>query len=298
MRFAALDSDQALPTRVALRSLRAEAARSVRMSPIQSILLHIDAGDRSAVRMRIARELAQRHEAVVTAMFATRPRFVPLPNPFSEGMAVMPMLEETDPAQRARAKSLFDRDGEGMCWDEVVDAPPLPGFIRQALCADLLVLGQHDPQDRSTHDVPADLVTSVLFGSGKPALVIPHAGDPRTVGRCALVAWKAVPEAARALTAALPLLQSAARVHLVTPADEPPGGIELYLRRHNVDTAFHSIAAAPAQAGEQLLALARDLSADLLVMGCYGHSRARELVLGGATRTVLQAMTMPVLMAH
>jgi nucleotide-binding universal stress UspA family protein len=71
-----------------------------------------------------------------------------------------------------------------------------------------------------------------------------------------------------------------------------------YLQLHGNVPALHRLRASPSEAGDALLSLATDVDADLLVMGCYGHSRARELVLGGASRTVLQTMTLPVLMAH
>jgi nucleotide-binding universal stress UspA family protein len=99
-------------------------------------------------------------------------------------------------------------------------------------------------------------------------------------------------------------MQGARSVHVLlarwTDDDDPDGlNIERYLRCHGIDAVLHADAGHGADAaGDALLALARDVSADLLVMGCYGHSRARELVLGGATRTVLQSMMLPVLMAH
>jgi nucleotide-binding universal stress UspA family protein len=75
-------------------------------------------------------------------------------------------------------------------------------------------------------------------------------------------------------------------------------GIEAYLALHGVQAVLEQQAAVPDEPGELLLSRAADLGADLLVMGCYGHSRAREFVLGGATRTVLASMTLPVLMCH
>ena len=110
---------------------------------------------------------------------------------------------------------------------------------------------------------------------------------------------------ATALYAALPFLQSAERVILALWADPGDGedaatgpDIELALRRHGVNVIVQREVASAREVGELLLSKAADLGADLLVMGCYGHGRAREWVLGGASRTVLQSMTVPVLMAH
>ena len=115
------------------------------------------------------------------------------------------------------------------------------------------------------------------------------------------VAWKESREAARALAAALPIL---CKAHTVQVALDKAGGaytdlLPQYLQRHGVQAQYQTMAAdAGSHAGELMLSMAADCNADLMVMGCYGHSRGRELVLGGASRTVLQSMTLPVLMAH
>ena len=102
----------------------------------------------------------------------------------------------------------------------------------------------------------------------------------------------------------MPLLQRARQVHVISwgAADETVGGagldLQSYLGQSGVQAIVHRQDNEPADVGELLLSSAFDLNADLLVMGCYGHSRAREWVLGGASRAVLQSMTMPVLMSH
>ena len=102
----------------------------------------------------------------------------------------------------------------------------------------------------------------------------------------------------------LPWLRIARRVQVLEAvSDAAPhhaGDLDIvqFLHLHGIESTLHRDHAAPADAGEVLLSFAGAVGADLLVMGCYGHHRARELVLGGATRTVLRAMTMPVLMAH
>lgn len=191
-----------------------------------------------------------------------------------------------------------------MQWREQSGEPVIQGFARHALYADLLVLGQYDADDLQAVGVPPDFVASVLIASGRPALIVPRAGEFSTIGRHVLLAWKPTPEAARAVSAAMPILQRAQQIHVV--ADLQAGSsradaadLQTHLQRHGVEAnlEFHP-AVPPHTPGEGLLSLAADASADLLVMGCYGHSRARELVLGGASRTVLASMTVPVLMAH
>ena len=153
--------------------------------------------------------------------------------------------------------------------------------------------------------VPPDFVASVLSASGRPAIVVPFVGWTGPVGDTIAIAWKETPEAARAVHAALPLLRRAAKVHVLSWGDEGGatiGGHALdldgYLQLHGVVATWHRGGPEPGNIADLLLSRVSDLGADLLVMGCYGHGRAREWVLGGASRTVLQSMTLPVLMAH
>lgn len=277
------------------------------MDSLRSILVHVDGGTHTAARLEFARALAAWHEARLSALFAVALRFVPLP--VGHGALNMPLLEEIDPGTRERVKGCFNRTaatpGWPVQWDEIVDGDPIAGFSRRALHADLLVLGQYDPQDATALDVPRDFVESVLVSSGTPALVVPrsHRGDDVAPG-CLLVAWQPTREAACAVKAALPLLQSAREVHLVNWSEDATAqrrcldDLGDYLRLHGVDNVEPHGGVRPAGTGDALLELACGVGADWLVMGCYGHARARELVLGGASRTVLRDAPLPVFMAH
>ena len=179
----------------------------------------------------------------------------------------------------------------------------------QARYCDLLVLGQTDPQDPSPSVMP-DFPEYVLMNCGRPVLVVPHSGFstpevPLALGTI-LVAWDASMEATHAVTSAIPLLKRAGHVDLVVFNPDPESGahgaqpgadIALYLARHGIQVEARQ-QTTDADIGTALLALAADLSSDLIVMGGYGHSRLREIVLGGTTRTVLEAMAVPVLMSH
>jgi nucleotide-binding universal stress UspA family protein len=191
-------------------------------------------------------------------------------------------------------------------WHETSD-DPVYAFTQLAWGADLVLLGQHDPAPNAYSGVQPDFAASVLIASGKPGLVMPFIGAGDKLGETVLIAWKPSPEAARAVTAAMPLLQRAKRVHLATwdesgeDRSDAPRPIERYLARHGIVPTLHRSALTGPEAhavGELLLSLAADVQADLMVMGCYGHGRAREWVLGGATRSVFQAMTLPVFMVH
>ena len=217
-------------------------------------------------------------------------------------------LAALDAERRDRSKAAFDdalkAPGAHVAWSDLTEYSASSDFARQALYADLLVLGQTDASGADACGVPTDFVESVLVTSRKPALIVPRIGLHRNVGDTIVVAWKEAPESARALAAAIPMLQRAEKVHVVSWSPVVPrmaGGLlnlETYLRAHNVSPIWHDYGEEPEQLGELLLSTTFDLGADLLVMGCYGHSRAREWVLGGVSRTLLQSMTLPVLMVH
>jgi nucleotide-binding universal stress UspA family protein len=172
--------------------------------------------------------------------------------------------------------------------------------------ADLTILGQPDP-DRAAGEVTGPPPEAVALACGRPILAIPYAGFFPTIGRQVLIAWNASREAARAVNDAMPLLTGAVKVTVlvVDPQQGPkahgevPGAdISLHLARHGVRAEVERTVAGDVAIGDVLLSRAADIGADLLVMGAYGHSRAHELLLGGATRSVLHTMTLPVLMAH
>lgn len=276
---------------------------------VTQLLVHLDGSPRSARRLTVARDIAQTHGAAVTALYAVTPALLVVPFAPEAGPSVAEALGQIDEARRTQARGVFDRSvatpGVHAAWAEVQDYPIVPAFARQALYADLLVLGQHDPSDTEAAGVPFDFVETVMATSGKPALVLPYADIPSTaVGQTIVIAWKPTREAARAVSAAVPLLQRARRVHVLSwgKDEEDVAGARLdldgYLKLRGVDATWHREGDEPEYMGDLLLSRAFDLDADLLVMGCYGHSRAREWVLGGTSRTILQSMTLPVLMAH
>lgn len=276
---------------------------------LRQVLVHLDPTRAAPDRLAVARGIAGRHGAALTALYAVTPAFVELPYAPELGPTLAADLVALDDERRARTLKAFDQattaPGPLAHWAQTNDVPVIGAFAQQALFADLLVLGQHRPDDEAAACVPADFVQSVLEASGRPALVVPYVGWTEPIATTVAIAWKETPEAARAVAAAMPFLQQAARVHVLTwgPPDEPAVGGErldlvAYLKLHGVTAAWHREGPEPAGIGEALLSRAFDLGADLLVMGCYGHSRARERILGGVSRTVLQSMTLPVLMVH
>ena len=182
-------------------------------------------------------------------------------------------------------------------------------MLTAARYAELLVLGQHQDDESVDGGVDAAFLQELLLKAAKPALVVPYAGSFEVVGRRVLVAWNGGAQATRAIDSALPLIEQANEVHVAVFGDvrgdaregdhgeEPGADIGLYLARHNAHVSV-TRSRAELDVGAQILNRASDLGADLIVMGAYGKSPLRERLLGGATRTLLESMTVPVLMAH
>jgi nucleotide-binding universal stress UspA family protein len=200
-------------------------------------------------------------------------------------------------------RECLTRNGIAGEW-RLVEGSPSGTVALHARYADLTIVGQ--PNRDEPQDADAITVTTVMT-SGRPVLAIPFAGDFPTLGERVLIAWNASREAARALNDALPLLGNAIQVTVlaINPqrgvgghGDVPAADIALHLTRHGVKAeAAHTVARDIAD-GEALLSYAADIGADLIVAGAYGHSRARELVFGGVTRTLIAEMTAPVLLSH
>jgi nucleotide-binding universal stress UspA family protein len=170
---------------------------------------------------------------------------------------------------------------------------------RLARYFDATVLQQPDPAGTET----ADLIEAVLFGSGRPVLIVPCRQVPFQV-TTVVIAWDEGRPAARAVADALPLLYLAERVEVVTVGDlrgDPSRDsrpLVRHLARHGIEARMTNLVSNHGSVASILLSHAAEVHADLLVMGGYGHSRLREIVLGGTTRRILQTMTVPVLMAH
>ena len=269
----------------------------------RSILLHIDSSTHSAARTIVARRLAEDFDAEVIAQPCMLTSLARYPYAVGGAAAAVELLMSLDKEGLDSAHASFIKAAVGsprLQWAEPLADGPW-GFARRAFYADLMILGQRNEDDPSCGEVPADFLPSVLVESGRPALILPYAGQIDTVGSTVLVAWKETREAARAVSAALPWLKRAAQVHVVAYGariEDSLRALERYLVAQGISAALHSGGAEDSDMGNALLSRAVDLSADMLVMGSYGHSRAREWVLGGATRTILQSMTIPVLMAH
>lgn len=277
------------------------------MNAYKQLLVHLDDSARNMPRLRAARAIAASHGSMVAACYAVTSSYLEAAYGAEVAPALLASLAEWDDGRRDRARQTFEAEmgtpGPAVGWSEVKGIGCSMEFARQAFHADLLVLGQRDPS--APAGASGDFNETVMLASGKPTLVMPYVGWAGSIARNAVIAWKETREAARSVAAAIPLLQQAQTVHVLHWAKEAQPavdgavlGLDTYLRLYGIEPVWHEGGEEPAAVGDLALSRACDLGADLLVMGCYGHSRMRELVLGGMTRTLLRSMTLPVLMTH
>jgi nucleotide-binding universal stress UspA family protein len=273
----------------------------------KTILVHIDAGKRDSVRLEVAIRLARQHDAHLVALHALVPFDLPGYVAAEMGPAIIEVQRAVAANDMARTEAEFTKQVtaaglRNVEWRTAVE-DPVEAMTLHSRYADLVVIGQTDASDGS--HVPPDFPERLVLAVGRPVLILPSVGSFATIGKRILVAWSPSREATRAVTDAIPFLQLADMVHVmvVNPKVGEHGAVAgadigLYLARHGVRVEVKMDHGAEIDVGNELLSRAADLDADLIIMGGYGHSRLKEWVLGGATRTILESMTAPVLMSH
>ena len=217
------------------------------------------------------------------------------------GNALQDLLEDIRTSQEANRANLEEKlRSEGVSWDWLqLDGPPASVLARQSWLADLIVLSLPEP----TYDGQRSLAGEVVLNVRASVLTIPLAARSFECTAPAIVAWNGAREAAHALRTGLPMLRQASDVHIVTLTDDdeaefPSTEASEYLARHGIRSELHAQARGEGEVADALVEAARTLGAGYLVMGAYGHSRAREMVLGGATRDMLFHGGLPLLLAH
>lgn len=276
----------------------------------KDLLVHLDDSKGCAKRVDAAVRLAASHGAHLTGFYPIVE--IPLLDAIRERIPrdIQAAMDAEAQARAEAALEHFRKAAErgGIAYetrtDQALDTTLARVVSMHARYADLVILGQTSPDEPA---YASHLPEDVVLASGRPLLVAPQSWAPGPLGQRVLIAWDASREAARAVSAALPILEQAESVLVVSvnPKSTPLGHGELpgadiavHLARHGVEVSVQSIEIDHMGVGEAILSFAADGARDLLVMGAYAHSRLRELVLGGVTRTVLARMTLPVLMAH
>lgn len=272
--------------------------------PIKTILLHMANDDRHGARLDAAVALAKRFGAFVEVLYIATP--VSMPAAVTGRAASYGYIAEATAIAHEKAEQIEQEARQALkdcsySW-AVVEGDHVELLAERATYADLAIVTQSQGSaldDRVILHVPDRLPLETPC----PTLVLPHDFAPDTaVGRHVVIAWKNTREAGRAVRNAMPFLQAAEKVTVLTvdaPRTADSGrDLMVWLERHGVRSHHQSNIHQGGDVGEVILSCTRDLDGDLLVMGAYGHSRLREMVLGGATRTVLGELALPALMSH
>ena len=276
----------------------------------KSVLVHLDTSGRAHLRLEMALQLAHRFHARLTGLFST---YVPPRHAFVVMAGTAEYYAEHERLRQERAATLervfHDQLARAKIEGQWIAANGYANDIvpSYARLSDLIVLGQTSPNDPEAF-VAEQFVEHIVLSAGRPVLLVPSAGTFAPPGKHVLIAWDGSREATRAIHDALPFIAHAAKATLLTvhsvsdypPRDRIPGAdIALTMARHGVKVEVRELAVErETPVGDALLSQAAVLGCDLIVMGAYAHSRLHEVVLGGATRTVLQSMAVPVLLSH
>lgn len=276
----------------------------------KTVMVHMDTSARANARLSLALRLARTFDAHVDGLFAM---FEPRPREFYV-MAGTADYYDTHRKLRREQRGAIERLFRAELTRVQIDGAwiasegdPVTTVMQHSRTADLVVLGQPDPDDPESY-IAEHFPETVILGAGGPVLLMPYTGTFDSIGERVLVAWNGSREAARAVHDAMPFIARAAHVTIVsastafTPAESQASCADLAatLARHGATTVHITRFERDAveSIGDALLSYAADGGYDLLVMGAYGHARIQELVLGGATRSILSTMTLPVLMSH
>jgi nucleotide-binding universal stress UspA family protein len=257
-------------------------------------------------RMALIAALAKRTELRITGVYATglpSTAFADL-NGWAQLVDAY-MTAQRDEAAKAQAAFSAELGRLQLAGSWLYRESDLTSSINVlARLHDLTVLGQPDPAGDAGNTVRPE---EVVLAAGGPVLVIPYAGDFAELGRHVLVAWNGTRESARALHDARFLIEGAETVTVLEvdrPGDEEgipdlaAADVVAALARRGIKATAEATVSDGTPVADIILSSAADLTADLVVMGAWGHSRLREFVLGGVSRGILQEMTVPVLMSH
>ncbi len=275
---------------------------------IKDLHVHVDNDAVCGKRLEAAVDLATRLNAHLTGVYVRRA--FPIPNYGAMGLTVdlLKLYENRLDEEERTARELFTRyvgvQNANTGWRALMGSVPAV-LANESRYGDLLVLGQPDPADEDP--LNHGLADHVIFSAGRPCLLIPYGGTPAGFGHSPLVAWDGSREAARAIHDALPLLQLAGQATLliVQPerveadfSDLPGAMMAEHLARHDIKVEVEVLRGGVPATGAAVLSYVDAYGHDLVVMGAYGHSRWREIVLGGVTRKMMTDMQVPVFMSH
>jgi nucleotide-binding universal stress UspA family protein len=269
----------------------------------RTILVGLDESGSMAERAAFALTLAERMDARLVGILANPPPF--MPSALGEGAAyagpeIMQAQQDANAARSTRLRETFAKVTSAAkvpCLFVTEEGSPGEVVAGYARVADLTIVGQSHGEGLEA--IAMEHAEEIVVGAGGPVLVLPRSVPvSRDFARSWLVAWDGGKEAARALAFALPFLQEADRVVLVAAGEEYHASADAAGQRlsaHGVKVEMEKLDEPEGSIGELLLAIASTKQCTAMVMGAYGHSRFRELIMGGATITIVRDAPIPVL---
>lgn len=275
----------------------------------KDILVYLDGSGEDETRLAYAEALAKSADAHVTGLYCNILPGLAIISP-DDAAAATAIAEMHSGAiatgNRVEANLRTSLDQLDVLHElrrlDVVEGQAGHAIAAEARAADIFVA----TRPYSGQNLDPAIVERVIFDSGRASLLVPPGGTPSTDYKTILIAWRNTREAARALSEAMPLLTRAENVIVACISEgenpeqtgERPGAdIARNLDRHGVNVELKQVSGW-SDAGKALLNEQKSNSADLVVMGAYGHSRFREWVLGGVTRTLFAGAEVPILVAH
>jgi nucleotide-binding universal stress UspA family protein len=269
---------------------------------MKTILVHIRDDDGQAARLQAALDLTRAFDGHLVCLQATPFDAYIIGDPFGGVYAfpeIVARVREDEEAERSRIEA--DLANEGVAWEWLhYDGAAAQMLVEQGRLADCIVLSRPEPGRGARRPLP--IAADVTLHARTPVLAVPEAPLGVDVGAPVLVAWNGSAEAAAAVRAALPYLSRASAVHVATVgaegADLPSTAACRFLSRHGIASELHAVDPDGRSIADALLATAQGVGAGALVMGAYGRSRLRELVLGGVTDDLLNGAPLPLLLAH
>ena len=280
----------------------------------KTIVVHVDGSAEQETRLRVAARLASMHGAHLVGSASTGISW--LDYAMLTGSMGAPMMPEADfkgvreavQARLAQFEEAARQLGVTSFEARMIEDDARNAMVLESRYADLVVLSR----DADSVPVPGlatpvrGLPEYVAMHGVRPVLVLPPVWPDVALPGPTIIGWNGSVQAIRAITAALPLLRQASSVTLalINPdtvgnlhGDEPGADMALYLTRHGIKLEV-VVERTRSSTADVLMGMARERGASMLVMGAFGHSRAREIVLGGVTRTLLATTPIPLLIAH
>lgn len=254
--------------------------------------------------MKLAAQLAKMYDAQLVALHEEATMSPGLYNDPAMGPEYLERMNQLNRESYANARRAFDEalsdaglTGQWRTLSRAMDT----SMVELAFYHDLVITGQTAPGSSGA------AAEALLLGTGRPTLIVPHSGVSKTRFLRVMIAWMPTRQASRAVMDALPMLHNADDVTVVsiinsdaelTRARDANQALQDYLSTHGIEARTRCEIGNKVDVPDILLSLATDQQTDVIVMGAYGHSKLRELVLGGTTRDILAQMTVPILMSH